>query len=69
MLKVLLVIAAIAFALYLFLRLLDRRATSPRAGRGAPPRTIAPDDDVDFLRDLDRDRRRRGEAEDEAEEA
>lgn len=58
MLKVLLVIVAIAALLYLFLRLIDRRAVSGGSGPKSAPRTIAPDDDADFLRDLEREKRR-----------
>lgn len=56
MLKFLLVVALVAVAIYLVVRL-AQRGTSPRAARGPAtprPRAIAPDDDEDFLRDLDR---------------
>ncbi len=49
--KVLLLIIVVAITLYLLLRLLDRRS------RQTPPRTLAPDDDLDFLRDLNRRQR------------
>lgn len=65
MLKFLLVIAIFALATYLTVRMLERRAGNskrPAAGRPRPqprprPKPVAPDDDEDFLRDLDRKRK------------
>ena len=66
MLKVLLVVALFAVLTYAAFRMVQRRnpsgpssATggSPRS-RGAAPRQVAPDDDEDFLRWLDRKRRK-----------
>jgi hypothetical protein len=67
-LKVLLVVALFAAAVYLLIRVIERRGVArpvgrPRTGqqpRQQPrpqPRPVAPDDDPDFLRDLDRRRR------------
>jgi len=53
MLKVLLVVAAIAIVVWFLVKLTLRRldgGTTPR------PRVIGPDDDPDFLRGLDRPR-------------
>ncbi|WP_244931257.1 hypothetical protein [Nocardioides sp. W7] len=60
MLKFLLVVALFALATYLVIRLIQRRGVLPPMQRPAPrpkPRMVAPDDDDDFLRDLDRKRR------------
>jgi hypothetical protein len=57
MLKVLLVIVVVAVTIYVILRLIERGGLSRAEGR--KPRTVAPDDDADFLRDIDRQRRRR----------
>jgi hypothetical protein len=67
--KAVLLVALIALVIYALLRLwekrsaarLPRRPQHPQAPR--PRRVIAPDDDADFLRDLERKRRRgkRGE--------
>ncbi|MGN0063608.1 MAG: hypothetical protein ACI379_05150 [Nocardioides sp.] len=54
MLKVLLVIVVVTVTVYLLLRLLERGGVSRATKQN--PRTIAPDDDVDFLRDIDRKR-------------
>lgn len=51
MLKVLLVVALIAFAVWVLVRLTLRRLDG---GSGSRPRVIGPDDDPDFLRGLDR---------------
>ena len=54
MLKVLVVVALFALAIYLLARVVQRRGIlDDRPGR----RPFAPDDDPDFLRDLDRKRR------------
>lgn len=59
MLKLLLVVILIAIAVYFTVRALDRRgiAPAPRRPQQPPPRVVGPDDDPDFLRDLDRRRR------------
>ena len=61
MLKLLLVVILIAAAVYLTTRAIQRRgmmpAPKPRPRRPQPPRFIGPDDDPDFLRDLDRKRK------------
>lgn len=58
MLKFLLLVALLAIAVYYGIRLLQ----GERPGRSRPaPRPLAPDDDPEFLRDLDRKRRQRGE--------
>lgn len=60
--KVLLVIALFALATYLLIRVIQRRGVElppvarPRP-RPQPRRMVAPDDDEDFLRDLDRKRK------------
>lgn len=57
----LLVVILIAVAVYLTVRAIQRRgiapAPRPRARRPEPPRVVGPDDDPDFLRDLDRKRK------------
>jgi len=59
-LKVLLVVLLLAALTYGLIRVIERRgvATRPK-GRGQVPRPrpVAPDDDLDFLRDLDRKKR------------
>jgi hypothetical protein len=65
-LKVLLVVALFAVVTYAVIRLLERRSGpgsstatgGPSRSRGAAPRQVAPDDDEDFLRWLDRKRRK-----------
>ena len=61
MLKFLLVVILIAIAVYLATRALQRRGITPpakpRLRRAEPPRIVGPDDDPDFLRDLDRKRK------------
>ncbi|HYG92089.1 MAG TPA: hypothetical protein VD859_00770 [Nocardioides sp.] len=63
MLKVLLVVAVFAAVTYFAVRAMQSRGvgpTPPRSTRprrpSTPPRPVAPDDDEDFLRDLDRKR-------------
>jgi hypothetical protein len=61
--KAVLVVAVIALVIYLVIRLVERlaeRRRGPRPpGGGRPaPRVSGPDDDPDFLRDLDRRRKR-----------
>ena len=54
MLKILLIVAVIAFVVWLLVRLVGKRTL----GGGSPrPRVIGPDDDPDFLRGLDRPRK------------
>lgn len=48
------VVAAIAFVVWLLVRLTLRRLDGP--GGGSRPRVVGPDDDPDFLRGLDRPR-------------
>jgi hypothetical protein len=54
MLKILLVVAVIAFVVYSLVRLVGARTHGGGASR---PRVIGPDDDPDFLRGLDRPRK------------
>ncbi|MEE3127566.1 MAG: hypothetical protein VX494_10175 [Actinomycetota bacterium] len=64
MLKFLLVVALVAVAVYLVVRAAQRGTLRPSRPAPKPrPRQIAPDDDEDFLRDLDR-RKPHGEDED-----
>jgi hypothetical protein len=63
--KFLLVLIVLGVLVYLLVRLVQRGGFKPSSGRRAtgpsrPPqqrRMIAPDDDPDFLRDLDRKRK------------
>ena len=61
--KFLLVMIVMGVLVYLLVRVVQRRGIAPRAGHRPPTRppqprrTIAPDDDPDFLRDLDRKRK------------
>jgi len=57
MLKVLLVVALIAVVVWVLVRMLLRRIGDGGGGQGSRPRVIGPDDDPDFLRDIDRRRR------------
>ena len=61
MLKVLFVVVLFAVATYFLIRVIERRGVSrPARRRPEPrvqPRQVAPDDDEEFLRDLDRKRR------------
>ncbi len=60
MLKFLLVVILVAVMIYLTVRVIQRRGIAPPPRRPAPPpRPMGPDDDPDFLRDLDRKRRRK----------
>ena len=59
-----LVVILMAVAVYLTVRLIQRRGIMPpsqRPGKSTPgkssPRPVSPDDDPEFLRDLDRKRR------------
>ena len=68
MLKVLLVVLLFAVLIYGLIRVIERRGVSrPGVRRPAPrpePRVMGPDDDPDFLRDLDRKRRQPPDPED-----
>ena len=70
MLKLLLVAALVAGVVYAVFWALERRRATGQAQRQhpsarrpprAPRRVVAPDDDEDFLRDLDRRRREKDE--------
>lgn len=67
MLKFLLVLLLVAVAVYLVVRLVESRTSGapvrPERPRREPPRFVAPDDDPEFLRDLERRRRQRDEPE------
>jgi hypothetical protein len=68
-LKILLVVLLFAALTYGLIRVIERRGVAPRSrgGRAAPrprPRVTGPDDDPDFLRDLDRKKRQRPDPED-----
>jgi hypothetical protein len=61
-LKFLLLVILLAVAVYLTTRAIQRRGIAPAPARRPrpkqqPPRVIGPDDDPDFLRDLDRKRK------------
>ncbi|WP_211357160.1 hypothetical protein [Nocardioides rubriscoriae] len=60
MLRFLFVLALFAVAIYLLVRVFQERGVLPerptRPHRPAPRKAVAPDDDEDFLRDLDRKR-------------
>ncbi len=66
MLKFLLVVAVFAALVYALMWALERRRAGgsgampkkPRRNPGPPPRQAAPDDDEDFLRWLDRKRKK-----------
>ncbi len=53
----LLVVAVIAFVVWLLVRLVLKRIGDGGDGGTSRPRVIGPDDDPDFLRDIDRRRR------------
>ena len=55
--KFLLVVILLAVAIYFTVRVIQRRGILPQ--RRSDHRPFGPDDDPDFLRDLDRKRRRR----------
>jgi len=63
--KFLLVLIVLGVTIYLLVRVIQRRGISSIRGRGTAPgprewrRPVAPDDDPEFLRDLERKRRRR----------
>lgn len=61
--KALLVVAILAVVIYLTIRLAEKRRGIPARRRPGPTlqpprRAVAPDDDPEFLRDLERRRRR-----------
>ena len=56
MLKVLLIVAVIAFVVWTLVKLGLRRLDGGGGG-GSRPRVVGPDDDPDFLRGLDRPRK------------
>jgi hypothetical protein len=59
-LKVLLVVALFAVATYYLIRVIERRGVARPVRRPRPrpeARPVAPDDDEDFLRDLDQRRK------------
>ncbi|WP_216654362.1 hypothetical protein [Nocardioides sp. zg-DK7169] len=62
MLKLLLVVVIFAAVTYLAARALQRSGQAPTLPRPRPrpqpPRIVAPDDDEEFLRDLERKRKR-----------
>lgn len=57
MLRFALIIIAVAIAIYFAVRLMQGAGPKPFGGGRTTPRPLAPDDDPDFLRDLDRRRR------------
>ena len=60
MLRFLLVVILVAIAVYLTVRAIQRRGIAPTPRRPQappPPRVLGPDDDPDFLRDLERKRK------------
>jgi hypothetical protein len=61
-LKFLLLVIILAAAIYFTTRVIQRRGVLPE--RRPEQRPFGPDDDPDFLRDLDRKRRRRPKPED-----
>jgi hypothetical protein len=58
-LRFLLVVIILAVIVYYTVRAIQRRGIAPVSRRQPkpPPRVMGPDDDPDFLRDLDRKRR------------
>ena len=60
--KFLLIVILLAAAIYFTVRVIQRRGILPP--RRPEQRPLGPDDDPDFLRDLDRKRRRRPKPED-----
>jgi hypothetical protein len=58
-LKALVLLALLALAIYLVVRTVQGRGAvqKPKLQRRPPARPIAPDDDAEFLRDLDRKRK------------
>jgi hypothetical protein len=63
-LKFLLLVILVAVAVYALVRVIQRRGVLPRhQPPSSPPRPLGPDDDPDFLRDLDRKRRHKRDPE------
>ena len=64
--KILLVVALLGVLIYLLIRVVERRGIMPRRPDGgtSEPRVTGPDDDPDFLRDLERRRKRRHDLDD-----
>jgi hypothetical protein len=59
-LKLLIVLVVLTMLVYGLVRVIGRRGILPAKGTQRPtPRPQGPDDDPEFLRDLDRKRRRR----------
>ena len=56
-LKILFVILLITLVIYGVTRAIERRGIAPTPKRQPPPRQVAPDDDPDFLWDIERRRR------------
>jgi len=58
-LRFLVVVILVAVAVYFTVRAIQRRgvAPAPHRPKPQPPRPMGPDDDPDFLRDLDRKRK------------
>jgi hypothetical protein len=56
-LKVLVLVALLALAIYLVVRTIQRRGVFSDDQHKPQRRPVAPDDDLDFLRDLDRKRK------------
>ena len=63
--RFLLFLIVLGAAVYLLVRVVQRRGVLARRGRPSAPgpgtvrRPVSPDDDADFLRDIERKRRRR----------
>jgi hypothetical protein len=54
-LKFVLVVALVGVAIYLIVRVIQRRGIMPPpTPKAKPPRPMGPDDDPDFMRDLDK---------------
>lgn len=64
MLRLLLFVAVLALVIYVLIRTAQGRGslTPPRGLKSQPPRPLAPDDDPEFLRELDRKRRAEGDS-------
>lgn len=58
----LLVVAILAAVVYGVIRLILSSSGGTGSTPARPPRPVAPDDDPDFLRDLDRKRRQRDDS-------
>ncbi|NYD43485.1 hypothetical protein [Nocardioides panaciterrulae] len=64
MLKFLLIVILLAIAVYLLVRVIQRRGLigTDRPRDHTPPRPFGPDDDDEFLRELERRRRHPGDS-------